>query len=263
MSDGVRIWGPTVDTQLTAYNDSTEALTFVGSYAGSFPSGRKFSLIQGTGDYATPVTGVKTSAGAVNSGGNTVITVSGGFTLAGNSPSGSSGTKGIIRGPLDYIDLTDGFSGLVPAYNNPKSPFTDRYGLKKEVRPGDSTALQRFVLSLALEIETMDFDLLTAAGVKFYEFLRTHCISADNLLTFFKQYDGVDSGGTAYTEKDCYTGRLEDIPGWMYGTKLNAGEQNKLALLFTCQGSAAATQGDGVYTDFDSFTTTTYRARPA
>jgi hypothetical protein len=174
---------------------------------------------------------------------------------------GNTGSKGTLRW---YKSITfDDFSGLTPVFNDPNVDMEGRYNSQITIRPSDAVGNQKYAQQLILEINTLDFDRLAAGGQKWQDFLRDHCVTANEELLFFTLYEGIDPDGNAYTEKYCYTGLLAGDPGWLYGTKLGRdGSFPDLVLTFRCRGNTAGTSGDGIYTDFDDPTTATFRARP-
>lgn len=260
MADLVRIWAPPTPTiALTAVDFTANTIGVAGDLAAAFSAGRKLRIEGATSKYAD-LSGLHTVASdASYSTGTTTIALADDIVDGG----GSGAMGSIIDYPLAYTDFIGGFVDGLPEFNDPRTYFTDRNQLKRAVRPADATAAQRFVQQFTLALKVMDFDLLGSDGVRFHEFLWAHCVAADDELTVFWEYDGVDSGGHSYTERKAFTALLQGVPAWPFGTKANAEQTSDIPLVFSCFGNAGGTAGDGVYSDLDDFSSTTYRARPA
>lgn len=256
MADCLRIWGPQLSQAISDYDGTDDEIILGADLTAYLADGAVVKITGASGDFAGN-NGVQTIEGTPTFAIG-VMTI----PVAGNLDGGASGNKGTLIW-RKYVDFDD-FSRLDPQWNDPRTRLQGRYHDTILIRPGDTTAQQRFVQALLLNLNTLDFDTLTSSGHRFQVFLREMCVTADEQLLFFTIYDGVESDGTAYSEKYCYTGYLTEVPPWLYGTKTGVdGALPELTLTFDCIGNTGGTAGDGTYTDFDDPSSTTFRARPA
>lgn len=250
-SSRIRWWiNTTLTYNVTAYDDGLETMTIAGNHAAAFPSGSKFRYTQGTGDYATPVTNAAMqSDGAVYTGGNTVITIHGGFTLAGNSPHGSSGTKGIIS-LYPLIDLGTFARIPAPDFPMPGATFKDRKN--REMRVIESGA-KWFPDQFALLLDIQDMDITANDLTRLNQFINTYWRQGVYECHFFIESPLSNSQGD-YTEQYALKGYPKALPGYLYGDKQMTESTSDLTFQFTCTG-------DGTWTDFEDFNSANYTTR--
>lgn len=252
----LRMWqGTTYTYSITAVDDTANTVTISGDHTRQFYSGRKFVIGAASGDYSVLNGNQTAQAQAVLSGGDTVI------TIAAFSLGGTSGSMGSITSLYPLIDLAyinsggPSFTKFKPAYNTPGATFPSRTGLKLRVVPANTTDLKRFCHTFQVEIPLNFFDQLSYEGTRFQEWLYNYAMEANSEFTFFMEYHGINPAGAAYTEKRAFKGYMEDVPGWMYGDKWAAGGNSEdITISFTCTG-------DGTYTDWEVFSSTSYRSR--
>jgi len=238
----MRLWdGTSLQHSILGIVEADDEIQIDGDYVDRYPAGTVLVITNNAN------AGTYTVASISLTGGDTFIVTE--EDLA--SDTGAAGEI-TIQNRFDFD-----WGQFLPKGNRPQISETDRLGLVHRLGPSDSTEKQSFAISGMLQIHHTEIFKQAMDSTAFPDMLRAKCALLDTELELFDYQYAYLEDETLWERKLAFTLKIEDIwaiLGSLESIGGNLPEFFQFPLTIT---------SDGVFTNIDLRTSTTYRTRPS